>query len=177
MAAAAGRDEDEGVSNSIESVVRTLYDISQGFEMRVGEPDLQRALRLLRRIVPTDRCALLDVSRPGPARLVVEPEAPEEHATLRRVLTRFLTVLSEEMKAGTDWQLPDIAKFALWASPSHLVVPLIGVDEVLGVLFARHRVANGSTNEHLRLLSIVASQIAAPLAVSRLRAAAVNTTG
>jgi GAF domain-containing protein len=40
---------------------------------------------------------------------------------------------------------------------------------VLGVLFVRHRVANGYTNDHLRLLSIVASQIAAYLATSRLR--------
>lgn len=156
--------------NSVESVARTLYDIAQGFDAPVDtEPRLQRALRLLRGIVPNDRCALLEVAGPGPARLVVEPDAPEEHAALRRVLTRFLTVLTDEAKAGTDWQLPDIAELALWASPSHLAVPLVGLDEVLGVLFVRHRVANGYTNDHLRLLSIVASQIATHLTAFRLR--------
>jgi signal transduction histidine kinase len=157
-------------ANSIESVARTLYDIAQGFDAPVDtEPRVQRALRLLRGIVPNDRCALLEVTGAGPARLVVEPDAPDERAALRRVLTRFLTVLTDEAKAGTDWQLPDIDQLALWASPSHLAVPLVGLDEVLGVLFVRHRVANGYTNDHLRLLSIVASQIATHLTASRLR--------
>jgi signal transduction histidine kinase len=156
--------------NSVASVAATLYDIAQGFDSPVDtEPRLQRALRLLRGIVPNDRCALLDVAGGGPVRLVVEPDAPEEHAALRRVLTRFLTILTEEAKAGTEWQLPDIAKLALWASPSHLAVPVVGLDEVLGVLFVRHRMANGYTNDHLRLLSIVASQIATHLTASRLR--------
>ena len=156
--------------NSVESVARTLHEIARGFDAPVDtEPSLQRALRLLRGIVPNDRSALLVVTGTGPARLVVEPDAPEERAALRRVLTRFLTVLTDEAKAGTDWQLPDIAELALWASPSHLAVPLVGLDEVLGVLFVRHRVANGYTNDHLRLLSIVASQIATHLTASRLR--------
>lgn len=156
--------------NSVASVAATLYDIAQGFDAPIDtEPRLQRALRLLRGIVPNDRCALLDVAGAGPARLVVEPDAPEEHAALRRVLTRFLTILSDEAKAETDWQLPDIAKLTLWASPSHLAVPVVGLDEVLGVLFVRHRMANGYTNDHLRLLSIVASQIATHLTASRLR--------
>lgn len=152
------------------SVARTLYDIAHGFESTVDtEPRLQRALRLLCGIVPNDRCALLEVAGPGPARLIVEPDAPEEHGALRRVLTRFLTILTDEAKPGTEWPLPDVAALALWASPSHLAVPLVGLDRVLGVLFVRHRVANGYTNDHLRLLSVVASQIAAYLATCRLR--------
>ena len=155
--------------NSVESVAHTLYDIAQGFDAPVDtESRLQRALRLLRNIVPNDRAAIL-VTTGNSAQLVVEPEAPKEHASLRRVLGRFLRILTSEAKAGTDWQLPDVATLAVWASPSHLAVPLVALDEVLGVLFVRHRVANGYTNDHLRLLSIVASQIAAHLAASRLR--------
>jgi GAF domain-containing protein len=156
--------------NSVESVARTLYDIALVFDApSQTEPRLQRALGLVGRIVPNDRCALLDVAGPGPARLVVEPDAPEEHTALRRVLTRFLTILTDEERAGTGWQLPDIATLALWASPSHLAVPLIGFDQILGVLFVRRQMANGYTNDHLRLLSIVASQIATHLASCRLR--------
>jgi hypothetical protein len=157
-------------ANSAESVARTLYDISHGFDSPVDtEPCLPRALRLLRGIVPNDRCALLEVAGPGPARLIVEPDVPEEYAGLRRVLTRFLTILSAEARPGTEWPLPDVATLALWASPSHLAVPLVGLDRVLGVLFVRHRVANGYTNDHLRLLSVVASQIATHLVACRLR--------
>lgn len=151
-------------------ITRTLYDIAQGFDSPVDtEPRLQRAMRLLRQIVPYDRCALLELTATGPARLVVEPDAPEEHAPLRRVLTRFLTILTDDAKGGAGWQLPDIGDLAVWASPSHLAVPLIGRDEVLGVLFVRHWMANGYTNDHLRLLSIVASQIATHLTARRLR--------
>jgi GAF domain-containing protein len=158
------------LANSSAAVGRTLYDIEQGFDAPGdAERHLQGALRLLRGLVPYDRCALLEVAGAGPARLVVEPNSPEEHAALRRVLTRFLTVLTDETKAGTDWQMPDISNLALWASPSHLAVPLIGFEKVLGVLFVRHRVANGYTNDHVRLLSIVASQIATYLTASRLR--------
>jgi GAF domain-containing protein len=157
-------------ANSAESVARTLYDIAHGFDSPVDtEPCLPRALRLLRGIVPNDRCALLEVAGPGPARLIVEPDVPEEYAGLRRVLTRFLTILTAEARPGTEWPLPDVATLALWASPSHLAVPLVGLDRVLGVLFVRHRVANGYTNDHLRLLSVVASQIATHLVACRLR--------
>ena len=157
-------------ANSAGSVGRALYDIAHSFDSPVDiELRLQRALRLLRGIVPCDRCALLEVAGPGQARLIVEPDAPEELAALRRVLTRFLTVLTDEAKPGIEWLLPDVAALALWASPSHLAVPLVGLDRVLGVLFVRHRVSNGYTNDHVRLLSIVASQIAAYLATCQLR--------
>jgi len=156
--------------SSAESVARTLYDIAHGLDSSIGtEPRLARALRLLRGIVPNDRCALLEVAEPGPARLVVEPDAPEEYEALRRVLTRFLTILTDEARPGTEWPLPDVATLALWASPSHLAVPLVGFDRVLGVLFVRHQVVNSYTNDHLRLLSVVAGQIATHLVACRLR--------
>jgi signal transduction histidine kinase len=156
-------------ANSVESVASTLYDIAHGFDAPVDtEPRLQRALRLLGRIVPNDRAALLYLTAAGPAPLLVEPDASDEHIALRRVLTRFLTILTDDAKAGADWRLPEIGQLALWASPSHLAVPLVGFDEVIGVLFVRHHVANGYTNDHVRLLSIVAGQIAAHLVAVRL---------
>ena len=164
----SGREVDRGVSP--ESVARTLYDISHGLDSPVGpDPPLPRALRLLRDVVPSDRCALLEIAEPGSARLVVEPDAPEEYVALRRVLMRFLTILTDEVRPGTEWPLPDIATPALWASPLHLVVPLVRFDRVLGVLFVRHHIVNSYTNDHLRLLSVVAGQIATHLVACRLR--------
>jgi signal transduction histidine kinase len=157
-------------SNPIGSVARTLYDIAQGFDSPLDSgPRLQRALRLLRRVVPYDRCALFEVPAAGPARLVVEPAAPEERESLRRVLTRFLTILSEETKRGADWRPSNVAPFAHFASPAHLAVPLLGLDRVLGVLFVRYGGDDAYTDDHLRVLSVVASQIAAYLTACRLR--------
>src|SRR5205085_11155966 len=78
-------------------VARTLYDIAQGFDWPLDpEARLRRALRLLRRIVPYDRCGLLDMPAVGGSRLVVEPDAPEERDGVARILRRFVAVLTDE---------------------------------------------------------------------------------
>ena len=174
--AALVRDEESGAVmphppdpvNLVGSVARTLYDIGQSFDSPLDpEPRLRRALGLLRRIVPYDRCALLEAPAAGPARLVVEPDVPEARESLSRVLTRFLTVVTDESQRGADWLPPDVAH--LVPSASHLAIPLVGLDRVLGVLFVSHQEADAYTDDHLRLLSVVASQIAAYLTACRLR--------
>jgi signal transduction histidine kinase len=155
-------------SHAVESVARTLYDIAQGFDWPVDpEPRLRRALRLLRRLVPYDRCGLLDMPVVGAPRLVVEPDAPDERDGVGRILKRFLTLLTTDAHRATDWRPPDVALVPLWASPSHLAVPLVGLDRVLGVLLVRG--TDVYTDDHLRLLSVVAAQIAAYLTGCRLR--------
>jgi len=157
-------------SNPVRSVARTLYDISQGFDSPLDtEPRLRRALTLLRRIVPYDRCALFEAPAAGPARLVIEPDAPEERESLSRMLKRFLTVLTEETKRGADSRPPNVAHLAPLASPAHLAVPIVGLDRVLGVLFVRYGGNGAYTDDHLRLLSVVAGQIASYLTACRLR--------
>ena len=149
-------------------VARTLYDIAQGFDWPLDpEARLRRALRLLRRIVPYDRCGLLDKPAVGAPRLVVEPDAREEREGVGRILSRFLTLLTDESHRATVRRPPDAALVPLWASPSHLAVPLVGLDRVLGVLFVRG--TDVYTDDHLRLLSVVAAQIAAYLTACRLR--------
>jgi signal transduction histidine kinase len=153
---------------TVTSVARTLYDIAQGFDWPLDpEPRLRRALRLLRRIVPYDRCGLLDAPGVGLPRLVVEPDAAEERDGVSRILTRFLTLLTDDAHHAGDRPRPDAALLPLWASASHLAVPLVGLDRVLGVLFVRG--TDVYTDDHLRLLSVVAAQIAAYLTACRLR--------
>jgi signal transduction histidine kinase len=157
-------------SNPIGSAARTLYDISQVFDSPLdSELRLQHALRLLRRVVPYDRCALLETPAAGPARFVVEPEAPEEREPLRRVLTRFLTILSDEMHRDVGGRPSNVAPFAHLASPAHLAVPVVGLDRVLGVLFVRYGGDSAYSDDHLRLLSVISSQIAAYLTACHLR--------
>ena len=155
-------------SDPMGSVARTLYDIAQGFDWPLDpEPRLRRALRLLDRIVPYDRCGLLDTPAVGAPRIVVEPDGAQEREGVGPILRRFSSLLTEEAHRATDRRPPDVALLPLWASSSHLAVPLVGLDRVLGVLFVRGTTIY--TDDHLRLLSVVAAQIAAYLTACRLR--------
>ena len=156
-------------SNPFQSVARTLYDIAQGFDSPLDtESRLRRALVLLRRIVPSHRCALYEAPAAGAARLVVEPDIPEEREALRRVLTRSLTAVTDEPRPAADSLPSDVAHLVTCAS--HLTVPLLGLDRVLGVLFVSHHETDAYTDDHLRLMSVVASQTAAYLTACRLHA-------
>ena len=155
-------------SSPVGSVARTLYDIAQGFDSPLDtEPRLRRALTLLRRIVPYHQCALLEAAA-GESRLVTEPDSREEQESLRPVLTRFLTVLTDDAKRGADSGSQNIAHLEPLVAHSHLAVPIVGLDRVLGVLFVRDGKPDAFTNDHLQLLSVVASQIAAYLTACRL---------
>jgi len=163
------------VSRSLRSVARVLYDITQGFDSpHDPEPRLRRALGLLRSIVPYDRCALLETSAGGPGRIIVAPDSPEESERLSRVLTRLLTILTAEVPPPppppppppASWLPEDVAHLVPCAS--HLAVPLVGLDRVLGVLFVSHPDMDAYADDDLRLLSIVGSQIAAYLTACQL---------
>jgi signal transduction histidine kinase len=155
-------------SSLVGSVSRTLYDIAQGFDSPLDtEPRLRRTLKLLRRIVPYHQCALLEAAA-GESRLLVEPDSREEREALNLVLARFLTVLTDDAKRGADTGSLNVAHLAPLVSPSHLAVPIVGVDRVLGVLFVRDGKPDAFTDVHLQLLSVVASQIAAYLNACRL---------
>jgi signal transduction histidine kinase len=155
-------------SSLVGSVARTLYDIVQGFDSTLdSERRLRRALKLLRRIVPYDHCALLEVEA-GVEQLVVEPDNREEREALYPVLARFFTVLTDDAKRGADTGSLNVAHLSPLAAPLHLAVPIIGLDRVLGVLFVRDGKSDTYTDHHLRLLSVVASQIAAYLTACRL---------
>jgi len=156
------------VPRSLGSVARVLYDITQGFDSpRDSEPRLRRALALLGSIVPYDRCALLETSMVGAPRFMVEPDSPEDHELLTPVLTRFLAELKAEPPSPpASWLPADVAHLVPCAS--HLAVLLVGLDRVLGVLFVGHPEIDAYSDDDLRLLSIVASQIAAYLTACQL---------
>jgi signal transduction histidine kinase/ActR/RegA family two-component response regulator len=152
---------------SLSSAARVLYDITQGFDSpRDAEPRLRRALALLRGIVPYDRCALLETSASGVGRFVVEPDAPGDPEHLRFVLTSLLAALTAEPPPSASWLPTAVAHLVPCAS--HLAVPLVGLDRVLGVLFVSHPGVEAYSDDDLRLLSIVATQIAAYLTACQL---------
>jgi len=142
---------------------RTLYDMSQVLESAErSEERVLHVLDLLQQLVPYDRCALLEAQPGREPRLVVVPRAsPEERALLTDTLMSLFGQLLEDQGRAPE------------APPgppgSHLAVPLVGLDQVIGVFFVR--AAQGAYEErHLRALSVVGAKLAAYFTMLRARA-------
>lgn len=153
-----------------ESVTRAFYDIAQLLES--SDDSDRRVLRVLERlhsVVPYEACAVLDAPRGGAPRLLVPPGASEaERTELMAGASALLGRLIEERDGALD-ALPEPA---LGTIGRHLAVPLIGLDEVVGVLFVRAGLEGrpGSIQSqggdaydarHVRRISVVAAQLAA----------------
>jgi len=140
---------------------RTLYDMAQLLESAEGsEERVLRVLDLLRQLVPYDRCALLEAQPGREPRLVVVPGAsPEERALLTETLMSLFGQLLEDHGRAPE------------APPgppgSHLAVPLVGLDQVIGVFFVRR--AKGAYGEgHLRALSVIGAKLAGTIRLVRM---------
>jgi signal transduction histidine kinase/ActR/RegA family two-component response regulator len=144
---------------------RTLYDIAQVFESAEGSAErVLHVLELLRELVPYDQCALLEAEPGRKLRLILAPGAPpDERDRLMETLTKFFGLFVEEHAHPPQ---------ALARPPGvHLAVPLVGLDEVIGVFFVRR--SEGEYQEwHLRTLSMIGAKIAAYLTMLRARAEA-----
>src|SRR5207237_5770227 len=137
-----------------EMVGRTLCDIAQVLESSEGaEARVAGAIELLGKLVPYQQCALLEAEPGADPRLTALPALPPEE---KNGLTVALVQLHGQMleERALDLEPPRI----MWGA--HLAVPLIGLDEVIGVLFVR-RGDGHDEKRHLRVLSLVAGQPAA----------------
>ena len=144
-----------------ESLSRTLHAIVQVLESAEGfEERIVRVLEILKGIVPYEQCALYGASPGREPRLVVLPAIlPDVRATLLETLTHLHRQLVDERSSR-----PPKAHATTWGG--HLAVPLVGNDEVMGVLFVSGASNDGSaeyTEQNLRELSIVGSHLAAYL--------------
>jgi DNA-binding CsgD family transcriptional regulator len=131
------------------------------------EGRLHRALELLRGIVPYEQCALVEAVPDGEPRVRLVPQlAPSEARAMRPALLRLLGLVSElGARKGTVGVDPESTDSETWAS--YLAVPLVVSDRVDGLLLVCQRVADAYGEDDLRLLSIVAAQIAAYLTTCR----------
>jgi signal transduction histidine kinase len=143
-------------------VGRALYDITQLLESADGADDrVQRVLVLLREVVPYDQCAVLEARLGHEPHVVVVPEPlPAERVFLTATLVDlFAALVDGKPRRGTPLTRPQGV---------HLAVPLVGFDEVTGVLFVRSWMGE-YTEEHLRALSVVAAKLAAYFSMLRSR--------
>ncbi|HET9315737.1 MAG TPA: HAMP domain-containing sensor histidine kinase, partial [Vicinamibacteria bacterium] len=142
---------------------RTFYDIAQILESAEdSEARVVRVLERLHSVVPYDRCAVLEAQPGSEPRLFTAPgTAPAERAALTATIAALLRRLVEEH--GQIEEVP--------ATPArmHLAVPLIGLDQVVGLLFVRSA-ERAYEEEHVRALSVVAAELAAYFSMLRSRA-------
>jgi signal transduction histidine kinase len=150
---------------------RLLSDIAHTF-VHVFESSeetsvrLRHGLELLRQIVPYDCCALLYVTSGLERRIVTVPQpTAADGAMLAEMLDEMLELLLERNQPSSDHVRPSASVSRSWRA--HLAVPLIGLDQVIGVLFVG-RADAPYKEEDLCLLSVVAAQIAAYLTTLRL---------
>ncbi len=146
-----------------ESVSRAFYDIAHLLESAEdSDARVIRALERLRSLVPYASCAVLDAQPGRASRLLVPPSAsPAERTELMATTTALLGRLLEQHENPSE----------ATSAGAHLAVPLVGLDEVVGVLFVR---GTGVAYDagHLRRLSVVAAKLAAYF--SMLRASALQ---
>jgi signal transduction histidine kinase len=137
---------------------RTLYDVTQLLESadRAHER-VRRVLEMLWDLVPYQQCAMLEARLGHDAHVVLVPEPSAEE---RIVLTRTLVDIFGQL---VD---PDARTRVVpgRSQEAQLAVPLVGLDEVIGILLVRSSVTEYS-EEHLRALSVIAAKLAAYITI------------
>jgi signal transduction histidine kinase len=145
-------------------VNRTLYDITQLLEAADDSgARVRRVLERMRTLVPYEQCAMLEARRGHPPQFVLTPEPPaNERAPLTGTLLEIFGELVDIDAGGS----------VRTSRPSgmYLAVPLIGLDEVIGLLFVRSSAAEEYAEEQVRALSVIAAKLASYLTTLRARA-------
>jgi signal transduction histidine kinase/ActR/RegA family two-component response regulator len=143
-----------------EPLSRAFYDIALVLESAEdSEARVIRVLERLRSLVPYERCAVLEAQPGREPRLVTAPGTPPaEREELKATMTALLgRLVAEHGQAEGAPSKP---------TGSHLAVPLVGLDEVVGVLFVRG-VEGAYEEPHVRALSVVAAKLAAYFSMLR----------
>ena len=141
-----------------EMIGRTLYDVTQLLESADrADERVRRVLELLRDLVPYEQCALLEARLGHEERVVLVPEtsADERVVVTRALVDIFGQLVDTDARTCVVPGRPEEARLA---------VPLVGLDEVMGILLVRSSVTEYS-EEHLRALSVIAAKLAAYITI------------
>jgi PAS domain S-box-containing protein len=154
------------MTTGINAAAAALADIGHLLEsVQTPEQQLRGAMLLLHRVVPYDRCALLDAcSGPTPTVLTSSAYSPEQREEAQRRLAALHQLISEQ-------PVPQAGPIAMPRLPeglAHLAFPLIALDEAVGVLLVERTGARYEEHD-LQLLAVVAAQLAGYLANVRLQ--------
>ncbi|NTX50044.1 ATP-binding protein [Myxococcus sp. CA039A] len=141
-------------------IARTLSEIARTLESADrADERVQRTLELTRVLIPYRRCALLKAFSGTSYTLVVVPEPPaSERGALLSTLTRLFRLIAHADEIGRSSD----------AHP-HLTLPLMGLDEVIGLVRMEPSEDISYDVQHLRLLSVITAQLGAYLTMIKLR--------
>ena len=132
-----------------------------------AERRIDRVLTRMQEVLLFDRAALWEVSPiiDRPITIMPEPSSGQEHTALASRLADLARLLSGASLPGQPDARPD-ANTGVRPRQAYLAVPLIGIGEIIGMLYIER--FSGSFDEtHLALLSGVAAQLGAYLTVLR----------
>ncbi|HUE67520.1 MAG TPA: hypothetical protein VMP38_05005 [Candidatus Acidoferrum sp.] len=133
---------------------RTLYDVTQLLESTDGADErVRRVLELLQDLVPYEQCAMLEARLGHEPHVVLVPELSCEGrlSVTRALIDIFVRLVDSNARTPVVRERSDEARLA---------VPLVGLDEVIGILLVRSS-RTEYTEQHLRALSVIAGNIAA----------------
>ncbi len=150
----------------VSAAASALADIGHVLES-VESPaqQLERALELLGRFVPYDRCALFDAASTAvPGVLVLPSASGGDRDDLERALGGLHRLVSDEpVPRSGPLALPHRAQ-----GLARLAFPLVALDDAIGVLMVE-RHGEDYEAHHLQLLAVVAAQLGGYLANLRLQ--------
>jgi PAS domain S-box-containing protein len=140
-------------------IASTLADIARLLESAEGwDARVRRVLELLGGLVPYECCTFLaGVSKDAPCFIL-----PDTARATRAALPSSLLSMLHMMEEKAD--IPPAS-----AASGRLVLPVIAADRVIGVLHVEYGESDFYDLQHVRLLSAVASQLGAYLAMAHLQ--------
>jgi signal transduction histidine kinase len=143
---------------NLRKLARVLSEISHTLETSEDcKERVERCLMLAQQVVPGRRCALLEVHGDVTKMYVAPPEDVPERERLRDNMIKLYRLVAVGDEIGRSAN----------ARPS-LALPVMGLEEIIGVIRVE---ADEDCYEamHLRILSVIAAQLGAYLAMVRLR--------
>jgi signal transduction histidine kinase len=154
-----GATRDTERSAALAQFAGVVADIARALESpRDADARLRHVLGMVRQLVPCDRCALYRRDTDGGGALLVVPDVPaHDRSRLAVFLGKTLTYLDGDESTPRPFD-----------ARIRAALPVIGADEILGVLLVDREHREEYEPHHLRLLSAVCSQLGAYLTMVRL---------
>jgi signal transduction histidine kinase len=133
---------------------RTLSDITQLLESADRSNErVRRVLEILHTLVPYEQCVMLDLWLGHEPHIeVVSHVPPFDQVPFMTTLVDLFQDLAAHRESAAGPASP--------FEGMHLAMPMVGLDEVMGLLFVRSSLAE-YTEDHVRALSLVAAKLAA----------------
>ena len=149
----------------VDEFARTIADIAQALESpKDADTRIAHVLTLIGTLVPNDRCAILRRAADGHMRVIRVPQARGGDADLTALLEILLHFTAGDAEGHRPFQ-----------SSAHLAVPVIGCDEIIGVLLVERNEGDDFDAHHLRCLTAVASQLGSYLILEKLQEESART--